>query len=384
MRVVGLVALILLFPSFAYAALININTADATLLDTLPHIGPATAQKIIEYRTANGPFLVITDLQKVSGIGSGSNYADIAPLITVGSASVPDASTTTVPSTPNTSAAGGGVSTYTLPPSALVITIQGAEDAILEVPLYMSARVTTKSGATDSSAQIIWSFGDGSSATGSEVEKTYHYVGTYVITVIASNSLAKARAEATLTATRASVHLPLVTGDGITVANDSDNRLDLSGWRLMSDTGSFRIPDGMTLLPKSSALFPFTITNLPIAFDATLTYPSGVIAAHVSPLSPPGIASAVTGVADATEQLPAPVVSYKQVQKVEPIISTKASVQSHEEAVIAPVASAELAATGAALPPVVPGTRATGIFHSPWTFGLFGVMALAGGAFILL
>jgi competence protein ComEA len=49
--------------------LININTANLALLDTLPGIGPTTAQKIIDYRTAHGPFPNIQDLINVPGIG---------------------------------------------------------------------------------------------------------------------------------------------------------------------------------------------------------------------------------------------------------------------------------------------------------------------------
>lgn len=48
---------------------VNINTADLTTLQTLNGVGPATAQKIIDYRTANGKFKTIEDLKKVSGIG---------------------------------------------------------------------------------------------------------------------------------------------------------------------------------------------------------------------------------------------------------------------------------------------------------------------------
>lgn len=49
--------------------MININTADAQLLDELPGVGPATAQAIIEDREANGPFSAPEDIMRVSGIG---------------------------------------------------------------------------------------------------------------------------------------------------------------------------------------------------------------------------------------------------------------------------------------------------------------------------
>ena len=63
--------------------LININTASQTELETLPGIGPTTAQKIIQYREANGPFVNIEDIINVSGIGPGT-FERIKDLITVG------------------------------------------------------------------------------------------------------------------------------------------------------------------------------------------------------------------------------------------------------------------------------------------------------------
>ena len=48
---------------------ININQADSTTLQEISGIGPATADKIIQYREANGRFQSIEDLKNVSGIG---------------------------------------------------------------------------------------------------------------------------------------------------------------------------------------------------------------------------------------------------------------------------------------------------------------------------
>ena len=61
---------------------VNINTASLEELDALSGVGPATAQKIIDYRTASGPFKTVEDIKNVSGIGD-AKFAAMKDSITV-------------------------------------------------------------------------------------------------------------------------------------------------------------------------------------------------------------------------------------------------------------------------------------------------------------
>jgi competence protein ComEA len=61
---------------------ININTASAAELEALPRVGPALAQRIVDYRVAHGPFRAIEDVMQVNGIGP-ATFGQIKDLITI-------------------------------------------------------------------------------------------------------------------------------------------------------------------------------------------------------------------------------------------------------------------------------------------------------------
>ncbi len=72
----------------AALAQVNINTATKEQLDGLKGIGPTKAQAIIDYRTKNGPFKTVDDLEKVNGIGP-ATMKDIRSSVTVAGGTAP-------------------------------------------------------------------------------------------------------------------------------------------------------------------------------------------------------------------------------------------------------------------------------------------------------
>jgi len=69
-------------PVATAAAPVNLNTATAEQLATIPGVGEKTAERIIEYRQKNGSFKKIEELMNVRGVGEKS-FLKMKPLITV-------------------------------------------------------------------------------------------------------------------------------------------------------------------------------------------------------------------------------------------------------------------------------------------------------------
>jgi|SRR3989344_2065658 len=385
MRLASLFALVFLLPSFVSAVeLININTADAALLDTLPGVGSVIAGRIISYREVNGPFVTIKDIQKVSGIGSGSTYTKIEPLITVGDTSASDSGTDqTASSTPistssdsstttTPSSNSGGPPEYVPIPTLHIVT--GGDRTISSgADTAFTAVVYDGKGNKRDNAMVTWSFGDGMKRVGANVYHQYYEQGEYLAIIRATTSDGgDAFKEITITVKNASIKIASVSARGISLVNDSSRTLDLSLWRLSMGGKEFKIPEDTQILSGRTTLFPSQIIQLPLSDTASLLYPSGEAAATYTSVQ--------------AMQPSAPIVSYEKVQTVEPIISTAKNIQTYENAVIAPAEATELAAAGAALPAVasVEQQKSGGLFKSPWFYSLLGVMALAGAAFIFI
>jgi competence protein ComEA len=59
---------------------VDLNSASVTALDTLPGVGPVTAQRILDWRTQHGRFASVDQLREVDGIGP-SRFAKLKDLV---------------------------------------------------------------------------------------------------------------------------------------------------------------------------------------------------------------------------------------------------------------------------------------------------------------
>lgn len=69
-------------PTAQQGGKVNLNTADAATLETLPRVGPAMAERIIRWREENGRFTSVEDLLGVTGIGE-KTFAELKELVSV-------------------------------------------------------------------------------------------------------------------------------------------------------------------------------------------------------------------------------------------------------------------------------------------------------------
>lgn len=92
-----LVAVVLSWTGTPCHAVVDLNTASVSELQTLPGIGPGLAQSIIDFREVNGPFLSVHELTNVPRIGD-KTFQRLKELLTVGSQSAEPGMTTAIPS----------------------------------------------------------------------------------------------------------------------------------------------------------------------------------------------------------------------------------------------------------------------------------------------
>lgn len=174
-------------------------------------------------------------------------------------------------------------------------------------------------------AYVTWAFGDGSKGVGREVEHKYEAPGEYLVVVRAQDGYSYGTHSFTVLVDDARVSVAGVTDHGVLLRNAHTRVADLSRWVLASGKKVYRLPEGTSLLPGRTVLFPASITGLSTT-TPELRYPDGT---PVQPVPPEG--------------------SFNGVKATVPVPANQAT-EEYEAAPIAPPAAADPAAGGAFAP----------------------------------
>jgi competence protein ComEA len=352
-------------------ALVNINTADLTTLETLNGIGPSKAQAIINYRTQNGPFATISDIQNVSGIGT-VTYSNIKDFITVGdsqSAAQSPATSTDTTQTTQSQTQSAPTPSYVPPPVPEVFADAGADrTVIVGADTEFDGRAYNRDKVLLDKVRYMWNFGDGSTAEGPAVLHHYDYPGEYAVVLDVAAGTASVGDELIVTAEPAKLAFTVNADGSVSIENLAGRDLDLSFWHVSSYNELFTLPSHSIILTNETMRIPHTTLKFYANLQSTLQYPNGVVAlaANQSTESAPAApVSAAQAVAPQPQAKP----------PAAPAVSVKLQTASAQSDGVAPTSNAT--DTGALSQTAAASVSAEGL--SWWWLGALALALIGGG-----
>lgn len=274
----------LLVPVFAYA-LVDINTASVAELDTLPGIGPTLAQRIVDYRTANGPFATTAEIKNVSGIGE-STYNNLKDLITVSSGSTPpqsppadEGATTTAAAATVSTPVYAPVPSYVPPPTPTLFADAGEDrTVIVGAHVEYEGRAYNIDKEYVENARFHWNFGDGATAEGASVLHHFEYPGTYVVVLSVARDRESVSDKIVVRAEPAQLGFTVSPDGSVAIENRSVRDIDLSKWVVRAFLREFLLPEDTIVLAGSSIRISPKLLGFFAGLEAELAYPNGALA----------------------------------------------------------------------------------------------------------
>src|SRR3989344_3249293 len=345
---------------------ININTADKPALETLSGIGPSKAQAIIDYRTQNGPFATIEEINNVSGIGD-ATYNNIKDHITVsgGVSTVPSETPATTPAATPTPAPGTAPSATS---DVLTVDAGGDRVVIVGADAQFTARAY-RNKTTVENAAFMWNFGDGSTAQGESVLHRFEYVGRHVVIMTGSKDGASATDRFTVTAESAQLALQVQSDGSVEIKNLAPRDIDLSHWIIRSAGQRFVLADNSLILADQTMRISPNVLHFYAGNSTELAYPDGVLAFSAG--ESPTVQESLTPVSPASKTIGSPASAVRK-NPTSDVVKTPKKVEEEEKEVTDVATSSQIAAVSEAV---------SGSWK--WWMGAFGLAVLAAGAVVV-
>ncbi|MDZ4226903.1 MAG: helix-hairpin-helix domain-containing protein, partial [Patescibacteria group bacterium] len=289
----ALAVLFLLPVSASSDALININTSDAAMLQTLNGIGPSKAQAIVDYRNASGPFATIEEIKNVSGIGD-ATFNNIKDFITVGEdtqqqsdASAQEQQQTQAQSSQSDSqtqaqAYTAPVSSYVPPPTPTIFADAGGDRTVI---VGADTRFDARAYGKDQSdltgkVRFSWNFGDGSTAEGMSILHHFAYPGRYAVVLSIAEGMEAVSDRIAVAAEPAKLAFSSLPDGSVSIENHAGRDLDLSGWIVKQFGRYLVLPEHSIILAGERLRIAQPTLGFWANSDAELDYPNGIVALH--------------------------------------------------------------------------------------------------------
>lgn len=297
----------------------------------------------------------------------------------------------TDPLTPQPSVGGSSISRATSGNPVPKLYIDAGPGRILSAgaDTIFSAYAYDSDGIVRKDVEFSWSFGDGDSADGDEVTHAYLLPGTYTVSIAAragkSHTVSLLKAVVYPSAAR----ITKATSEGITLVNDGDEILDMSGWRVVQGNRQFIFPRFMAMLPGQETQLPASITKLGTSTEPiALLFPSGAVSTGLEPQAPMAPVEVSPKTPDSS---PEPFVYETPEQPV----AVNVGIQDREDAVTLPLSTinsqAYVTHMSAPSATAVPGAlgasaglAAPGLLASPWTISFMGLLVAAASILVIL
>ena len=185
-------------------------------------------------------------------------------------------------------------SSYVPPPTPDLYADAGGDRTVIadaDAEFDASAYDKSQNVLDPSTVRFSWNFGDGATAEGAAVLHHFTYPGRYAVVLTIAQAKNAVSDELNVTAEPAALSFSLLQDGGTEIQNLAGHDLDLSGWIIRENGGTFAakfiLPDHSDILSGSSMNIPAQTLSFHASSSTLLEYPNGTFALSMGESSAP-------------------------------------------------------------------------------------------------